>query len=95
VFMSLGADNTHLYKLFLSESLILGLIGGVVGTLAGLLSSLVMGPLLINVPISFAEKPLFVIPLAIGLSVGASVIASLYPTWRACKIDPVNSLKAV
>ena len=28
VFMSLGADNTHLYKMFLSESVILGLIGG-------------------------------------------------------------------
>jgi ABC-type antimicrobial peptide transport system permease subunit len=54
-----------------------------------------MGPLLINVPISLAELPIFVIPLAIGLSVGASVVASLYPTWRASKIDPVKALKAV
>ena len=95
VFMSLGADNMHLYKMFFSESVILGLVGGLAGTLIGVLSSLILGPLLIDTPISLAELPLFPIPLAIGLSVSASVIASLYPTWRASKIDPVKALKAV
>ena len=95
VFMSLGADNTHLYKMFLSESVILGLIGGLLGTGVGVLASFIMGPLLINVPISLAQLPVFVIPLVMGLSVGASVAASLYPTWRASKIDPVKALKAV
>ena len=94
VLMSLGADNTHLYKMFLSEAVILGLIGGVVGTAMGIAASLLMGPLLINTPISLLELPLLVIPLAIGLSVVASVAASLYPTWRASKIDPVKALKA-
>ena len=95
VLMSLGASNTHLYRLFLSESAILGLVGGIVGALAGLLASLLIGPLLINIPVSFAEVPVFIIPICIGLAVGASVIASLYPTGRASKIDPVNSLKAM
>lgn len=93
VLMSLGADNFHLYKMFLSEAAILGLIGGIVGTATGIAASLLMGPLLINTPISLVELPLFVIPLAIGLSVAASVGASLYPTWRASKIDPVKALK--
>ena len=95
VFMSLGADKTHLYKMFLSESVILGLVGGLVGLAVGVVASLIMGPLLINVPISLAQLPFYVIPLCIGLSVGASVVASLYPTWRASKIDPVKALKAV
>ena len=94
VLVSLGADNFHLYKMFLSEAVILGLIGGIVGTAMGIAASLLMGPLLINTPISLVELPLFVIPLAIGLSVIASVAASLYPTWRASKIDPVKALKA-
>ena len=94
VLVSLGADNSHLYKMFLSEAVILGLIGGIVGTAMGIAASLLMGPLLINTPISLLELPLFVIPLAIGLSVVASVAASLYPTWRASKIDPVKALKA-
>jgi len=95
VFMSLGADNTHLYKMFLSESTILGLVGGIVGALAGLFASLLIGPFLINIPVSFAEVPVFIIPICIGLAIGSSVIASLYPTWRASKIDPVNALKAI
>lgn len=95
VFMSLGADNRHLYKMFLSESSLLGLIGGAVGLAAGIVASLVMGPLLLNVPIGLADLPIFVIPLAVGVSVGASVAASLYPTWRASKIDPVKALKAI
>jgi putative ABC transport system permease protein len=95
VLVSLGADNVHLYKMFLSESVLLGLIGGLFGTAIGIVVSLLMGPLVINTPISLAELPLYVIPLAIGLSVAASVAASLYPTWRASKIDPVKALKAV
>lgn len=95
VFMSLGADNNHLYKMFFSESIILGLVGGLIGTLIGVFSSLILGPLLIGTAISFEELPLFSIPLAIGLSVSASVIAGLYPTWRVSKIDPVKALKAV
>ena len=89
VFMSLGADNSHLYKMFFSESAILGLVGGLIGAVIGVLASFLMGPLLIGTSINLAELPLFTIPLAIGFSVSASVIASLYPKWRACKINPV------
>ena len=95
VFMALGADNRHLYKMFISESIILGLVGGLIGTVIGLLSSMLLGPLIINIAISPADLPVYTIPLAVGLSVSASVIASLYPTWRASKIDPVKALKAV
>ena len=95
VFMSLGADNRHLYKMFFSESIILGLVGGLIGTVIGLLSSMLLGPLIINIAISPADLPVYTIPLAVGLSVSASVIASLYPTWRASKIDPVKALKSV
>jgi putative ABC transport system permease protein len=81
--------------MFLSESTLLGLTGGIVGSVVGVIASLIMGPVLLNVPISLIDLPFFVIPLAVGISVGASVAASLYPTWRASKIDPVKALKAV
>jgi len=95
VFMSLGADNNHLYKMFFMESMILGLASGVIGTLMGLISSMVFGPVFLEVPINPADIPLYPIPLAIFLSVSASLIASLYPAWRASKIDPVKALKTV
>ena len=95
IFMSLGADNSHLYKMFFSESILMGLVGGLIGTLLGFVSSVLMGPLLINVQISPAEFPIYAIPLAVGLSILASVVASVYPTWRACRIDPVSAFRAV
>jgi len=95
VFMSLGADNNHLYKMFFLESMILGLASGVIGTVMGLISSMVFGPVFLEVPINLADIPIYPIPLAISLSVSASLIASLYPAWRASKIDPVKALKTV
>lgn len=95
VFMSLGVDSTYLYKVFLLESVIIGLIGGILGTLVGIISSVILGPLIVNNSISLAELPIYVIPLAIGLSVLTSMAASLYPIWIASKTDPVKALRTV
>jgi putative ABC transport system permease protein len=95
IFMSLGADSRHLWKMFSLESMILGLIGGVVGTLLGLLSAELLGSLFIGVHINLAEISPYVIPSAITLSILTCFAASLYPTWRASKIDPVKALKTV
>ncbi|MCW4049589.1 MAG: ABC transporter permease [Candidatus Bathyarchaeota archaeon] len=95
VFMSLGADNTYIYKIFLFEAVILGLVGGVLGSALGVLSSMIMGPLVLSTPIIIQDIPVFSIPLSIAISVVACLVASLYPTWRATKIDPVSALKAI
>ena len=95
IFMSLGADNSHLRRMFFWESVLLGLIGGIIGILVGILSSILFGSLFIKVQISISEMPLYTIPLAIALSVLSCIAASLYPTWRASKIDPVKALKTV
>ncbi len=95
IFMALGADNSHLYKMFLLESAILGLISGLIGTIVGLFLSIILGSTLIKVTINPADAPIYTIPLAIILSVSVCLIASLYPAWRATKIDPVKALRSV
>jgi putative ABC transport system permease protein len=95
IFMSLGADNRHLYKMFLLESVVLGLIGGLIGILTGMLAATLLGSLFIGVQINVSEIPLYIIPLATALSVTSCLVASLYPTWRASRIDPVKALKTV
>jgi putative ABC transport system permease protein len=95
ILMSLGADNVHLYKLFFIESLILGLIGGTLGCIIGLVSVLFISPLLTNTSIIFWQIPIPIIPLSIALSCAVSISASLYPSWRASKIDPVKALRSV
>lgn len=95
VFMSLGADNRHFYKMFFCESTILGFAGGLIGTAVGLVSAMMFAPVFANVAINPANIPIYTIPIAILLSTSACLIASLYPTWRASKVDPVKALKAV
>jgi putative ABC transport system permease protein len=95
IFMSLGADKGHLWKMFSIESAILGLVGGLVGTILGLLSAGLLGSFFIGVHIDLAEIPLYLIPSAIALSILTCLAASLYPTWRASRIDPVKALKTV
>jgi len=31
---------------------------------------------------------------AIGLAIVSALLAGLYPTWRACRIEPASQLKA-
>ena len=95
VFMSLGADSRYFYKMFILESLILGVAGGLAGAAVGVTSSLLLAPLFTGAAIDFAAIPLYLIPLAAFLAVSACVVASIYPTWRASKTDPVKALKAI
>jgi putative ABC transport system permease protein len=95
VFMSLGADDSYVYRMFLLESVILGLIGGVLGTGLGLAASILLGSFMLTSQISTGDIPMHIVPLAVALSLVACLVSSLYPTWRATKIDPVSALKVV
>jgi putative ABC transport system permease protein len=95
VFMSLGADNSYLYRMFLYESAIMGTLGGLIGSILGIVSALAVGPFFAGVTPSISNMPLFILPLSIALSIVACVISSTYPAWRAMQIDPVKALKTV
>ncbi len=95
VFLSLGADDIFVYRIFLFEAVLLGLAGGVLGAGLGVASSVLLGPLVLSTATSISNVPTFVVPLSLAISVVSCLIASLYPTWRATKIDPVSALKAI
>lgn len=95
VFMSIGADNSYLYRMFLYESTIMGLLGGLIGAIAGISASMLIGPVFAGVTPNIQSMPLFIIPLSITLSIVACIASSIYPAWRAMQIDPVKALKTV
>jgi putative ABC transport system permease protein len=95
VFLSLGADSSFVYRIFLFEAVLLGLAGGVLGAGLGVASSVLLGPLVLSTATNLSNVPRFVVPLSLAISVVACLVASLYPTWRATKIDPVSALKAI
>jgi putative ABC transport system permease protein len=109
ILKALGMRNRTVLSVFLSESIIIGLLGAVVGIVSGwILANIValvfQGGGLINAGTAQMEgtaahiaiTPVLtptVVMLALGFGVGVSAIFALYPAWRASRLKPVEALR--
>ena len=86
---ALGAKTGTIMFQFLTESIILCLIGGIIGLLLG-----VAGAALVSY---IMDIPLYVelstIALAIGFSSAIGIIFGVYPAKRAAKLPPIEALR--
>jgi putative ABC transport system permease protein len=103
ILKALGMKSRTVLFIFLTESLIIGLIGAVVGIilgggLANIVAVLVArmftgagggGGGLLLTPVFTPE----VLLSALAFGIGVSVIFALYPAWRASKLKPVEALR--
>jgi putative ABC transport system permease protein len=99
ILKALGMKSRTVLYIFLTESIIIGLIGAVIGIISGwVLANLValflgrggiIGSALTITPILSPT----VLLGALGFGVGVSVIFALYPAWRASKLKPVEALR--
>jgi putative ABC transport system permease protein len=92
---ALGFTNETILALFLAESGVIGLTGGLMGVVAG-----VGGAHLLAVLTPFGEgisiNPVFKawdMAYVWSLSLTLSLIAGLYPAWRASKLSPLTALR--
>ncbi|MHC4260202.1 MAG: ABC transporter permease [Planctomycetota bacterium] len=86
---ALGAKKSDIITQFLTETVLLTLMGGLLGITLGII-----------IPYSvtkFAGMPTIVTPasliLAFGISAAVGVVFGLYPAWRAANMDPIESLR--
>ncbi|HIQ39302.1 MAG TPA: ABC transporter permease [Methanothermococcus okinawensis] len=92
IMKSIGASKRDILMVFLCESLILGVVGSVLGVLLSLGIGYLVVYYLLN---SYITLEGLVYPLLGFLfGVGTSVIASLYPAYKAANLDPVRALKS-
>ena len=86
---ALGATRADIVKLFVSESVLLCLVGGVFGAGAGVLLAMLVG--------EFAEWTVVFQPLSFPLAILVSALTGLIfgtaPAIRAARVDPVLALR--
>lgn len=87
---AVGAARRHIASQFLVESAAMGFIGGIIGASAGVLVIVAVSANREWTPVLDIAVPLLA-PLA-GALVG--LIAGLYPSWRASRLEPVDALRA-
>jgi putative ABC transport system permease protein len=86
---ALGHTRSTIGAQFLLEALFVGLLGGLIG--AGL------GVLIVNLISSLADWVVVIdygqMPLWIGLAVAVSIVAGLYPSVKAARLEPLVTLR--
>ncbi len=95
-----GAKNRDIMRIFILESMLLGLIGGglglAIGYLAGWAVKWYVDNALWFVQFISGYAPVYewwVWPLGLGVAIIISLIAGVYPAWRASRLKPVETLR--
>jgi lipoprotein-releasing system permease protein len=109
ILKSMGAPSTGILKIFIIEGLVIGFVGTVLGTALGLLAAFnlekitgfvenLFGFKILASDVYYIDKlPSQVNPLDVGLiiitAILISFLATLYPSWRASRLDPAEALR--
>ncbi len=100
ILKAMGATAGQILRVFTLQGSILSLLGSAIGTLAALALLGWLGGLKTISPNTGRASELFPIALTIGhvflgngLAIGAGLIASVYPAWRASGINPIEVIR--
>ena len=90
--MAIGARPSNIRMQFLTESIVLSLLGGGIGVLLGFALSTVVQSMKV-VPFT-PNISLDSVLLAFGFSAGVGVFFGFWPAWKASNLDPIVALRS-
>jgi lipoprotein-releasing system permease protein len=109
ILKSMGASSRSILKIFTIEGGVIGVVGTILGTILGLVAAFnlekitdfvesLFGFKILSSDVYYIDKlPSQVNPLDVILivltAVLISLLATLYPSWRASKLDPAEALR--
>jgi len=87
--IAIGATEEDVQRQFLTESMVMSLMGGIIGVMLGLGASVVISNAL--------KWPVLVSPLsivvAVAFSIAVGVFFGYYPAKKASRLDPIEALR--
>ena len=86
---SLGAKTSTIMFQFLTESVILCLIGGVIGFMLGVVGAYSIASIM-NISVSLQAST---VAIAVGFSSAIGIFFGIYPARRAAKMLPIDALR--
>ncbi len=89
---ALGASRREVFSQFLIESGVVGLSGGLLGLGLTELGLIAVRALYAEYK-TVAQLDWPMIGVTIALAIVSAVLAGVYPTWRACRVQPATQLK--
>jgi putative ABC transport system permease protein len=91
---ALGANRRAIFAQCLIEAGVVGLAGALLGLLLTMLGLMGLRSLLSEQVVRLTHFSMSDVAIAVSLSVVATILAGLYPTWRAAQVQPAWQLKA-
>jgi putative ABC transport system permease protein len=93
IMRAVGASRNQIIKLFIYESIIVGIVGGMLGYVVGTMLAYAIGPLLLEGS-AVRYVPLY-FPIAIALAIFVAIVATVYPAFMATRIRVADSFRSL
>ncbi|MGB7787252.1 ABC transporter permease [Methanoregula sp.] len=94
ILLSIGTEKGEVRRMFLYETLILGLIGAIMGGIMSfIIGYSVVQAMIGSTAYFFLPQSLIYIPYGMIIGVIVCVVSGLYPAWMASNMDPIDALR--
>ena len=100
IMRAIGGNKSTIFKIFVLESGLYGLLGGTIGVIVGFSVSVFAGDFISQIGANemmkgtTAEPSLdfTIVLVSIGCSLAISILSGLYPAWKAARLTPVEAI---